>query len=151
MKKISKFIFAFTLISVLSAPFLVYAQSNCGKPGFTGPDDAGICYRISSNSGGSGGLNPTYLQSYSDSIINVINGILVPALIAIAFITFLWGVYRYFILGAADETKREEGRSFILWGLIGFVVITSLWALVNIVATTFDLSPGGKPPKPPTI
>jgi len=97
-------------------------------------------------------INKTKIVAYTtgpDGIISVVNGILVPALIAIAFITFLWGVYKYFILGAAEEKSRTEGKQFVLWGIIGFVVILSVWALVSIVTSTFNLT--GAQSKPPTF
>lgn len=101
--------------------------------------------------GSSGGINPSYLQGYKTSIIGIINGMLVPVLIAIAFITFLWGVYKYFILGADSDTERATGRQFVLWGIIGFVVIASVWALVNIVSGTLGLQIGNTAPLPPKI
>lgn len=99
----------------------------------------------------SGGIDPSYLQGYKTSIIGIINGMLVPVLIAIAFITFLWGVYKYFILGADSDTERATGRQFVLWGIIGFVVIASVWALVNIVSGTLGLQIGNTAPPPPKI
>jgi len=98
------------------------------------------------------GIDPTYITNYSTGIQNVINDILVPVLLAIAFIVFLWGVYKYFILGAADSKSQEEGRAFVMWGVIGFVVILSVWGLINIVGTTLGLPLGGAAPfKPPTL
>lgn len=94
------------------------------------------------------GVNVTYLQGYSNSITGVINYVLVPVLMAIAFIVFLWGVYKYFILGAADEKSRTDGRQFTLWGVIGFVVILSLWGIVNIFMSTLGLSVGTAPAYP---
>ncbi len=70
---------------------------------------------------------------------------------AIAFIVFLWGVYKYFIYGADNETERATGKQFVLWGIIGFVVILSVWGLVAIVSGTLGLQLGGAAPKPPTI
>lgn len=94
------------------------------------------------------GINVSYLQGYSNNITGVINYVLVPVLMAIAFIVFLWGVYKYFILGAADEKNRTDGRQFTLWGVIGFVVILSLWGIVNIFMSTLGLSVGQAPPYP---
>ena len=96
-----------------------------------------------------GGINLGAIRPYSDGIIDGINTILVPVIIAIAFITFLWGVYKYFILGAADEDAQRNGRQFILWGIIGFVVILSVWGLVNVVGGLLDLP--GTTPTPPTF
>jgi hypothetical protein len=99
------------------------------------------------------GINTSYLTAYTtgpSGIITIINTILVPLLIAIAFIVFLYGVFKYFILGGADEGSRTEGRSFILWGIIGFVVILSIWGIVNVVINTLGLS-GGTNTAPPTF
>lgn len=69
-------------------------------------------------------------------IINTINNVIVPVLFAIAFIVFLWGAFRTFIMGATDETAKEQGKNLMLWGLIGFFVMVSVWGLVNILTGT---------------
>ena len=97
------------------------------------------------------GINAYYLQGYATSIVNIINGLIAPVLLALAFIFFLFGVYRYFFLGATSDTERETGRQFILWSVIGFVVIFSLWGLVAIVGSTFGLTAGGSAPPYPTL
>jgi hypothetical protein len=94
------------------------------------------------------GINISAITPYSNSIIYVINYILVPVLMAVAFIVFLWGVYKYFIYGAASDTERATGKQFTFWGVIGFVVILSLWGIVNLLMGTFGLSVGKAPPAP---
>jgi len=122
MKKISRFVASSVFVVSFCAPFLAAAQ----------------------------GINIGAIKPYSDSIIGIINSILVPVLMAIAFIVFLWGVFKYFILGAAEDKSREEGRQFVMWGIIGFVVILSVWGLVNVVISTLNL-PGGNHPNPPQL
>lgn len=97
------------------------------------------------------GINASYLLGYKNSIVFIINGLVAPVLLAIAFISFLFGVYRYFILGADNDTERATGRQFILWGIIGFVVIFSLWGLVAVVGSTFGLTAGGDAPPYPKL
>jgi len=94
------------------------------------------------------GINTAYIKSYSDSIIYIINSILVPTLIALAFIVFLFGIYRYFIQGAASDTERATGRQFALWGIIGFVIIVSLWGIVNLFTSTLGLTASNVPSFP---
>lgn len=97
------------------------------------------------------GLNTTALTAYGSGLVFVVNAILLPVVVAIAFIVFLWGVYKFFILDASDETAKGDGRRFVLWGLVGFVVIFSVWGLVNIVAGTFSLPLGGVAPPTPKL
>ncbi len=73
-------------------------------------------------------------------IINTINNIFVPVLFAIAFIVFIYGAFKTFIIGANSEEVKEEGKSLMLWGLIGFFVMVSVWGLVNILTGTVSLN-----------
>ena len=72
-------------------------------------------------------------------IIDTINNVLVPVLFAVAFIVFLWGVFDAFILGANSEEEKMKGKNLMLWGLIGFFVMVSVWGLVNILTNTANL------------
>ncbi len=69
-------------------------------------------------------------------IIGTINNVLVPVLFAVAFMVFLWGAFDVFILGATSEEVKEKGKNLMLWGLIGFFVMVSIWGLVNILTGT---------------
>lgn len=104
------------------------------------------------NSSTQQGMNLSILQRYANDIIGIINFIFVPALMAIALLTFFWGVYTYFILGADSEDKRADGRQFVLWSIIGFVVVVSVWGLVYMVGITLGVAPGDPrniaPPSP---
>ena len=76
------------------------------------------------------------LSDAGSFIINTINNILVPVLFAVAFIVFLWGAFKTFIAGAQSEEIKEDGKNLMLWGLIGFFVMVSIWGLVNILTGT---------------
>ena len=69
-------------------------------------------------------------------VISTINNVLVPVLFAVAFMVFLWGAFDVFILGAQSEEIKEKGKNLMLWGLIGFFVMVSIWGLVNILTGT---------------
>ena len=122
------------------------SSQRCEKPAGTLPGSiTGVQFAPS------GGVNINALTPYSNGIINFINVILVPVLFALALITFLWGVFKYFIYHGEEEKSREEGKLFVFWGIIGFVIILSVWGLVNIVSSTFNLTPGATAPKYPTL
>lgn len=93
----------------------------------------------------------TDIRNISDAggfIISTINGVLVPVLFAIAFIVFLWGAFKTFIIGANSEEVKEEGKNLMLWGLIGFFVMVSVWGLVNILTSSVNFGDGTQPSTP---
>lgn len=75
----------------------------------------------------------------ADTILYLINNVAVPLLFAIAFIVFLYGIARAYIFSSGEPEEVQKGHKLILWGLIAFVVMISVWGLVNVVANTFGL------------
>ncbi len=51
---------------------------------------------------------------------------------ALAVMLFIWGVVK-FIANANDTAEHAKGKQFIVWGIIAFVVLVSLWGIVEIV------------------
>lgn len=83
-----------------------------------------------------------FIGSGSTGIIGILNTVVVPVIFAFAFASFVWGVVNYFFLHGDEEGKREEGRKFIFWGIIGIVVLFSVWGFVNIMLSTLGIAPG---------
>lgn len=69
---------------------------------------------------------------------------LIPILIGLAVVVFLWGILKYITAGG-DEKKRSEGIKFMAFGIIGLFVMVSVWGLVNILTGTFGLNEGSAP------
>lgn len=70
----------------------------------------------------------------------LINSAVIPLIFALATVMFIWGVIQFFIIGANEEAKREQGKQFIIWGVIALTVMISIWGLVGIVGGTFNLN-----------
>src|SRR3989344_948774 len=85
----------------------------------------------------------TYIEDLGSLIIGTINNIIVPVVFTLAFIVFIWGVFLKYILAHGDAAKVKQGHQLILWGLIGFAVMLSIWGLVNLVVATFGLDIAG--------
>lgn len=62
---------------------------------------------------------------------------IIPIIFALALMFFLWGVMKF--IGASDSAKKEEGKKFIVSGLIGLFVMTSLWGIIKILGTTLGI------------
>lgn len=83
----------------------------------------------------------TFAQEYFGEVdtffINIggfIDNILIPLLFTLALLVFLFGMFKYFILGGGNESEREKGKQLIMYSLIGFVLMVSIWGIVNIIA-----------------
>ncbi len=79
--------------------------------------------------------------SGTTGIIGLINIVIVPVIFALAFLVFIWGIVKYFFIHGGDEKKRDEGRQFILWGILGIVVLLSVWGFVNLLLSTLGIAP----------
>lgn len=88
----------------------------------------------------SSGTQINSVQDVAKFAIDFINNIAVPLVFAVAFLVFIYGVFTYFIAGAASDEKRETGRQFMLYGIIGFFVMISVWGLVRILTGTAQLN-----------
>jgi len=73
------------------------------------------------------------------NILTLVNSTLIPFIIGIAFLFFVFGVFRYFILGGGDEEKRAQGRSFVINSIVGFVLIIIFFGVVNLFTQSTGL------------
>jgi hypothetical protein len=78
------------------------------------------------------------LNLFIDKVVAQIVNPIILLLAAAAFVVFLWGIYE-FVKGAGDEKARETGRSAIMWGLIGLVIIFGAYGIINIALRTAGL------------
>jgi len=97
----------------------------------------------------SSGVCASTLCTIFSNLLYLINYVLVPVIFALAFIVFLWGIAKAYILSGGDPEEVKRGHTLVLWGIIGFVVMISLWGLVNVVSSSLGLS-GYSAPNLPT-
>ena len=74
------------------------------------------------------------INSFLDDVSTFINGTLIPLVFAVALLMFIYGIFKYFILGGADDDEREAGKKLMLWAIVGFVVMVSVFGIVNLIA-----------------
>lgn len=84
--------------------------------------------------------NLSNISTFIQNIIRFMNNTLVPLVFALAFLVFLWGMFKTFILGGSDEDKQKEGKQLMMYAIAGFVIMVSLWGIVNLVAKGFGFS-----------
>lgn len=64
-----------------------------------------------------------------------------PAILLVfsaGFLLFLWGLVVFiFKIGAGGDNK--EGKDHMLWGLIGMLVMVSVYGIIAVLSNTFGL------------
>lgn len=86
----------------------------------------------------------TFAQTNAQSILNDVGGLLgtiIRLLFAAALAYFIFGVIKFVIAG--DPEKKTEARSIVIQGIIGLFVIVSVWGLVGVIQSTFNIGAGG--------
>ena len=76
-----------------------------------------------------------------DFIICNINTAVIPLIFGLAVVMFIWGVVQ-FVIHTDEEAKKEQGRQFMLWGIIALAVMVGVWGLVHIFTNTFNITFG---------
>ena len=74
----------------------------------------------------------------------VYDSVVVPifwVLFSVAFIVFFWGVVE-FIRDAGSEDGRKKGRQHMLWGIVGILIMSSVFGITKVLIDTIGL--GGK-------
>lgn len=77
-------------------------------------------------------------HSFVGKINEVILFPLILLLTATALLVFLWGGFQY-VYYAANDTKKQEGKTHMLWGVLGLLVMLSAYAILAIAANTIGV------------
>ncbi len=72
-----------------------------------------------------------------------------PMLVTVAVVVFIVGILKY-IINADEASEREQGRKFMIYGIVALFVMVSIWGLVGIIQSTFGLGSGVFIPQLPT-
>ena len=64
---------------------------------------------------------------------------LVPFVISLTVLVFLWGIFKY-LTAQGDSDSRKEALGYITWGVVSLFVMVSVWGLVNILVSSFGLN-----------
>gem|GEM_PF-285337 len=72
-------------------------------------------------------------------ILSLTNNILIPFILGIGFLVFVWGMFKFFILGGANDEEKDKGKSLMVYATLGFVLIIVFWGVVNLIASSTGL------------
>ncbi len=83
-----------------------------------------------------------YAQSFQLVFTNFLkftNDTLIPFILGIAFLFFVFNTFRYFIFEGDSEDGREKAKNLALYGVFAFVVRIVFWGIVNLLSSIIGL------------
>jgi len=76
------------------------------------------------------------ISEFISTLTRVIVNPIIQLMFAAALAVFLWGVFEY-VKDANAPDKRQQGLRHIIWGIVGLVIMVSVFGIINIATGTF--------------
>jgi len=67
----------------------------------------------------------------------IIVAAIIPLIFALAFMFFLWGVFKF--ISANDPKTKQDAQKLVWWGIIGLFVMVSVWGIIRILGDTLGV------------
>lgn len=90
------------------------------------------------------------LGGLMDTVTGLIGTNFIALVFALGFAYFFWGVVQY-ALYPDDESKKEKGRQYMIWGIIALTVMFTVYGLIRVLRNTFNLNDTSSTLQRPTL
>jgi hypothetical protein len=80
------------------------------------------------------GQSPGTFRELINVFVDIFD-VIVPVIFALAFLAFIWGIAQYLLFPGSEEKKRT-GRQIIIWGIVVFFIMVSIWGIVNLLSSS---------------
>lgn len=74
----------------------------------------------------------TLIGKFNQLILNP----LIDMMFVVAFAFFLYGVFEFIVGGSKNAEKKTKGKSHMFWGIIGMVIMFSVFGIIKFIMTT---------------
>ncbi|MHB1086241.1 MAG: hypothetical protein ACYCZ0_00655 [Minisyncoccota bacterium] len=78
----------------------------------------------------------TLVDRFVDYIINP----MILIVFATGFFLFVWGLVQF--IYKLDEGAQSSGKQHMLWGIVGMLIMVSVYGIIGLIDETFDLDIG---------
>ena len=66
--------------------------------------------------------------------------IITPAIAIVftaGFFLFIWGLVQF--IWSLDEGSHEDGKQHMIWGIVGMLIMVSVYGIIQLLDSTFNL------------
>ncbi len=77
----------------------------------------------------------------NDILGRLTSEVLQPAagvIFAAGFLLFMWGLVQ-FLWNLNDGGENQQGKDHMIWGIVGMVIMMSIWSIIALLDATFGL------------
>jgi ABC-type nickel/cobalt efflux system permease component RcnA len=78
---------------------------------------------------------PTTFSGLVNELLGLINQI-IPVIFAVVFVFLVWKIFDAWVINAADEKKREEGKQYAIVASVIMVIMVTIWGIVEMLRNT---------------
>jgi hypothetical protein len=82
---------------------------------------------------------PQPLAEFVADLNRVIINPLILLLFSLAALLFVWGILK-FVSRSSNEEARDEGKSHMLYGLLGMFIMVSVYGIIRLLLNTFGIA-----------
>ena len=72
-----------------------------------------------------------------DKFVDLIIDPAILVIFAAGFFLFLWGLVQF--LWNIEEGAESDGKQHMLWGIVGMLIMVSVYGIITLIDSTFDL------------
>lgn len=81
----------------------------------------------------------TKIAFYLSNLAHFFSYRIVPFLLGLAFVVFVWGMVQYFVIGGANDDAKAKGKNLMVYAVAAFVVIVIFFGIVQLLANSTGL------------
>lgn len=72
-----------------------------------------------------------------DKLVDYIIDPIILVVFAAGFFMFVWGIVQF--IWKLDEGAQSSGKQHMLWGILGMLIMVSVYGIIALIDDTFDL------------
>lgn len=79
------------------------------------------------------------VQEFLTNFMLFSSNYVIPFLIGIAFVFFVFNAIRFFVIGGSNEEGKEKAKALAIYGVSAFVLIIIFWGIINLLTSSLGL------------
>ncbi len=78
---------------------------------------------------------PRNFAELVDVFLNILS-LIIPLIFSLALLFITWKIIDAWVLNAGESRKIDEGKQYAFWGVLVLVVMSSIWAILQILRSS---------------